>query len=134
MVRYGAVRYGTVWYGMVRWYVAYCTTYFPATACYCLPLPARYDAMVADITVAEREAEERRDSILPSARLQLTFGAHVIVAMGTMYAFAYYATKMWLGFNDTWVSRGGGGGVRLSRGGEGCTCVSRGGGGGRVGE
>lgn len=50
----------------------------------------RYAEMVADITEAERGAEELRNSVLPTSRLQLSFGLHIIVMMGTFFALGYY--------------------------------------------
>lgn len=61
-----------------------------------------YDRMVADITVDERAAEERRKEILPNYRLQMTFGAHVIVTMGAFYAMAYYASRL-VGASEVWA-------------------------------
>lgn len=59
--------------------------------------------MVADITGRERKAEEMRDAVLPTARLQLSFGAHVLVTMFTFFALCYYGSKQFLGFNETKV-------------------------------
>ncbi|KAG2432918.1 hypothetical protein HXX76_008648 [Chlamydomonas incerta] len=61
----------------------------------------RYDAMVADVTAAERKADELR-GVLPNARLQLSFGAHVLVAMFTFWATAFYGTKIWFGWDPLW--------------------------------
>lgn len=60
--------------------------------------------MVADITEKERAAEEMRNSILPTTRLQLTFGAHVLVTMFTFFAVAYYGSKWFFGYSELWVS------------------------------
>jgi hypothetical protein len=60
--------------------------------------------MVADITQAERKADEMRGALLPTSRLQLSFGAHVVVTMFTGWAATYYGTKYYLNFDDVWVS------------------------------
>ncbi|KXZ47022.1 hypothetical protein GPECTOR_38g259 [Gonium pectorale] len=67
----------------------------------------RYSEMVADITEGERRAEELRGSVLPSARLQLSFGAHVLVTMFTFWAVAFYGTKFYLGYDDRWAGLSG---------------------------
>lgn len=59
--------------------------------------------MVSDITAAERKADEQRGGLLPSTRLQLSFGAHVLVTMFTFWAVAYYGTKMWFKYDELWV-------------------------------
>ncbi|GIL71871.1 hypothetical protein Vretifemale_2332 [Volvox reticuliferus] len=59
--------------------------------------------MVADITVRERKAEELRNSILPTSRLQLSFGAHVLVTMFTFWALAYYGSKLYLSYDELWA-------------------------------
>jgi hypothetical protein len=59
--------------------------------------------MVADITENERKAEELRGSILPTSRLQMSFGAHVIVTMFTFWAVAYYGSKFYLSSDELWV-------------------------------
>lgn len=65
----------------------------------------RYADMVADVTEKERSVEEQRNAVLPTARLQMSFGLHVIVMMGTFFALGYlglkYATK-----STIWVSHG----------------------------
>ena len=53
-----------------------------------------YAAMVADITALDRLAEDSRNALLPSTRLQLSFGMHVIVTMGTFFLLGYYAGKL----------------------------------------
>ncbi|GIL71870.1 hypothetical protein Vretimale_672 [Volvox reticuliferus] len=63
----------------------------------------RYSEMVADITVRERKAEELRNSILPTSRLQLSFGAHVLVTMFTFWALAYYGSKLYLSYDELWA-------------------------------
>ncbi|PNG99132.1 hypothetical protein TSOC_015097, partial [Tetrabaena socialis] len=63
----------------------------------------RYAEMVSDITEKERKADEMRGSILPSARLQFSFGAHVIVTMFTFWAVSYYGSKHFLAFDELWV-------------------------------
>lgn len=60
--------------------------------------------MVADVTSAERKADEMR-GVLPNARLQLSFGAHVLVTMFTFWATAFYGTKIWFGWDPLWVRR-----------------------------
>lgn len=49
--------------------------------------------MVADITRAEDAAEAMR-GLLPNTRLQLSFGMHVIVTMGTFFALGYFGARM----------------------------------------
>ena len=45
-------------------------------------LPRSYDAMVADVTVQERQAAEAmNDAVLPTARLQIGFGLQVWVTI-----------------------------------------------------
>lgn len=57
----------------------------------CLHRPGSLYQMVSDITAKERQAEEARSAgLLPTSRLQLSFGAHVIVTMGTFFALGYY--------------------------------------------
>lgn len=46
---------------------------------------AEYDALVADVTKRERESKATA-SFLPTARLQMSQGIHVIVTMGLGYA------------------------------------------------
>lgn len=53
----------------------------------------RYQQMVADIAPKE-EASIGEEALLPSTRLQLAFGAHVLVTMGTGFALAYYVVSM----------------------------------------
>jgi hypothetical protein len=53
-----------------------------------------YAAMVADITEKDREAEDRHNALFPTYRLQLSFGMHVIVTMGTFFLLGYYAGKL----------------------------------------
>ena len=65
--------------------------------------------MVSDITQAERKADEMRGALLPTARLQLSFGAHVIVTMFTFWAATFYGTKWYLNFDDVWVRQFGSG-------------------------
>ncbi|GFH10841.1 uncharacterized protein HaLaN_06233 [Haematococcus lacustris] len=48
----------------------------------------QYGQMVADVTQQERAAEDMR-SMLPTAQSQLTFGAHVLVTMGTFSVLGY---------------------------------------------
>jgi hypothetical protein len=54
----------------------------------------RYEDMVSDITVKERAAKANRNAILPTFRLQASFGLHVIVTMGTFFAIGWYAGKV----------------------------------------
>ncbi len=63
----------------------------------------RYAEMVADITQHERAAAAAKDSLLPSTRLQLSFGLHVIVTMGTFFALGYYGGNYVFG-KQVWVS------------------------------
>ncbi|GLC59731.1 hypothetical protein PLESTB_001527500 [Pleodorina starrii] len=67
----------------------------------------RYSDMVADITESERKAEEMRNSILPTSRLQLSFGAHVLVTMFTFWAVAYYGSKFYLSYDELWAGLAG---------------------------
>lgn len=51
-----------------------------------------YAAMVADVTHDEQAAAAaRQDPFFPTTKLQLSFGLHVIVTMGTFFALGYYA-------------------------------------------
>lgn len=67
----------------------------------------RYAEMVADITEVERKAEDQRGSILPSTRLQLSFGAHVLVTMFSFFALGYYGSKWYLEYDELWVCAAG---------------------------
>lgn len=69
--------------------------------------------MVSDITAAERKADEQRGGLLPSTRLQLSFGAHVLVTMFTFWAVAYYGTKMWFKYDELWAGLAGAVGLTL---------------------
>lgn len=66
----------------------------------------KYAEMVSDITAKEREAQEMRNSILPTFRLQASFGIHVIVTMGTFFAIGWYAGKVSFK-SDAWAGLGG---------------------------
>ena len=60
--------------------------------------------MVSDVTKAERDAEAfKQGGPLPTARLQGSFGLHVVVTMGTFYALMYYGSKEYLGADETKV-------------------------------
>lgn len=50
-----------------------------------------YDRMVADITRHEREAKAAAEGGLVTYRQQLSFGLHVLVMMGSFYAFGHVA-------------------------------------------
>mmetsp|Transcript_5349 Transcript_5349/g.11701 ORF Transcript_5349/g.11701 Transcript_5349/m.11701 type:complete len:259 (-) Transcript_5349:407-1183(-) len=63
----------------------------------------RYDAMVADITQPEREAEARRGEMLATTYLQFGFGVHVIVTMGTFFALGYVPAKYLFKLSETWA-------------------------------
>lgn len=64
----------------------------------------RYQQMVADITSEERGFEAARDAgFAPTTKLQLSFGLHVIVTMGTFFALGYYGGKLGTS-NPAWVS------------------------------
>ncbi len=63
-----------------------------------------YASMVADITQAERRAASMQ-GMLPTYRAQLSFGAHVLVTMFTGFALGYWGSKIWLGWDELWVSR-----------------------------
>ena len=92
----------------------------------------RYNEMVSDITCAERKADEMRGSLLPSVRLQLSFGAHVLVTMFTFWAAAFYGCKWFARWDDLWVSccthAAGRPGECAGRGPGLCGCVGVGGG------
>ena len=57
-----------------------------------------YQSWVADVTQAERSAEELREqaSLLPTFRLQIGFTLHLIVTMCTFYAI-FYVASVYLG-------------------------------------
>lgn len=63
----------------------------------------QYASMVSDITQKERDAEAMR-GLLPNARLQLSYGAHVLVTMFTFFSLGYYGSKHYLHFDELWVS------------------------------
>jgi hypothetical protein len=52
---------------------------------------ARYDAMVEDVTRGERAAAKASEGGLATYRQQMSFGMHVLVMMGTFYAFGHVA-------------------------------------------
>lgn len=62
----------------------------------------QYQNMVADVTIAERRAAEK-EGLLPTTRLQLSFGLHVLAMMGTFYAMGYYAGRF-LNQNELWAT------------------------------
>lgn len=65
---------------------------------------AAYAAMVADVTPDEAAAAAaREDPFLPTTKLQLSFGLHVIVTMGTFFAVGWYGGRLLL-HSNTWVS------------------------------
>lgn len=50
--------------------------------------------MVADVTKEEQQAAAaQQDPFFPTTKLQLSFGLHVIVTMGTFFALGYYGGK-----------------------------------------
>ena len=61
--------------------------------------------MVADITVAEQKAEDMKDAVLPTARLQIGFGLQVLVTMFTFFILGYIGMKQ-LGMDELWVGVG----------------------------
>lgn len=64
----------------------------------------RYAAMVADVTKDEQQAAAvRGDPFFPTTKLQLSFGLHVIVTMGTFFALGYYG-GLFILHSQTWVS------------------------------
>ncbi|KAG2501234.1 hypothetical protein HYH03_001041 [Edaphochlamys debaryana] len=67
----------------------------------------RYSDMVSDITEKERKADELRSGLLPTSRHQLTYGAHVLVAMFTCWSVAYYTTKWYLKWDERWAGMAG---------------------------
>ncbi|KAL6756008.1 hypothetical protein V8C86DRAFT_1829832 [Haematococcus lacustris] len=62
----------------------------------------QYGQMVADVTQQERAAEDMR-SMLPTAQSQLTFGAHVLVTMGTFSVLGYIGGKQLLHADELWA-------------------------------
>lgn len=64
----------------------------------------RYAAMVADITQDEQAAAAALDDpFFPTTKLQLSFGLHVLVTMGTFFALGYYGGMLLL-HSQSWVS------------------------------
>lgn len=63
----------------------------------------RYAEMVADVTATERRLAALGGELFPTTRLQLSFGAHVLVMMGTFFALGFYGARFVTG-SDTWVS------------------------------
>ena len=64
----------------------------------------QYAAMVQDITEKERYSkEQQQDNMFPTTKLQLSFGIHVLVTMGTFFALAYYAARF-AKASQAWVS------------------------------
>lgn len=60
--------------------------------------------MVADVTLQERQAAALRDDpFFPTTKLQLSFGLHVLVTMGTFFAVGYYGGRFML-HSQSWVS------------------------------
>jgi hypothetical protein len=62
-----------------------------------------YAGMVADIAGDEQAAAACGDAFFPTTRLQLSFGLHVIVTMGTFFALAFYAARFAFPHNAAWV-------------------------------
>lgn len=63
-----------------------------------------YAAMVADVTQDEQAAAAAAsDPFFPTTKLQLSFGLHVIVTMGTFFALGYYG-GLFLLHSQSWVS------------------------------
>lgn len=63
----------------------------------------QYASMVADITQDEQQAAAAlSDPFFPTTKLQLSFGLHVIVTMGTFFALGFYGGRL-LTRNDSWV-------------------------------
>eukprot|EP00878_Enallax_costatus_P010619 GHUV01011094.1.p1 GENE.GHUV01011094.1~~GHUV01011094.1.p1 ORF type:complete len:223 (+),score=70.68 GHUV01011094.1:275-943(+) len=61
-----------------------------------------YAAMVADVTLHEQQAAAVQDDpFFPTTKLQLSFGLHVIVTMGTFFALGYYGGRF-LTRSDAW--------------------------------
>ena len=67
----------------------------------------RYDAMVRDVTTAERAAQALSERGFATYKLQMSFGLHVVVMMGAFYAFGHIA-GMSVSSNVTVVSEAGG--------------------------
>eukprot|EP00879_Flechtneria_rotunda_P012588 GHRR01013145.1.p1 GENE.GHRR01013145.1~~GHRR01013145.1.p1 ORF type:complete len:179 (+),score=83.48 GHRR01013145.1:1660-2196(+) len=64
----------------------------------------QYAAMVADVTQSEQQAAAAmQDPLFPNTRLQLSFGLHVLVTMGTFYALGYFGARF-LTRNKTWAA------------------------------
>lgn len=54
-----------------------------------------YAALVADVTVHERQAAAvQEDPFFPTTRLQLSFGLHVVATMGAFFALGYYGGRL----------------------------------------
>lgn len=51
----------------------------------------------------ERDAEAMKGEMLPTSRAQLTYGAHVLVTMFTLFSLGYYGSKHYLGFSELMV-------------------------------
>jgi hypothetical protein len=62
----------------------------------------KYAEMVADVTAEERRLAELSSEMFPTTRLQLSFGLHVLVTMGTLFALGFYGLRYSTG-SDTWV-------------------------------
>lgn len=67
----------------------------------------RYADMVADVTAEERRLGQLSSEMFPTTRLQLSFGLHVLVTMGTFFALGFYGGRFLTG-SSTWVSGRGG--------------------------
>jgi hypothetical protein len=52
---------------------------------------------------AQEAAAVREDPFFPTTKLQLSFGLHVIVTMGTFFALGYYGGLILL-HSQSWVS------------------------------
>ncbi|KAF8065856.1 hypothetical protein HT031_002916 [Scenedesmus sp. PABB004] len=74
-----------------------------------------YDAMVADVAAPEQAAAAAAagDPLLPTTRLQVAFGVHVLVTMGAFFALGHYAGRI-LGGSDAWAAGLGAGGIAVA--------------------
>jgi hypothetical protein len=61
--------------------------------------------MVADVQPPGPTCAPTQEDLLPTTKLQLSYGLHVVVTMATFFALAYYGAKWALG-SEAWVSRG----------------------------
>ena len=63
----------------------------------------KYDAMVAEVTIHEREAAAASEGGFVTYKQQISFGIHVLAMMGAFYLFGHLA-GMAMTRNKTYVS------------------------------